>query len=82
MPRCWKGSAIGIQRLSCGDQWLIGDSSPMRGFRNCKECGQRPVEDIEVVVNWFGELICGVISMSNSPIGDASEPACLAESVD
>ena len=42
----------------------------------------RPVQDIEVVIDWFSVVMWGAINMSNSPIGGASEFLCPPEFVD
>ena len=39
-------------------------------------------QDNLVVVDWHDAVIWGVMKMSNSPIGGASESACPSESVD
>ena len=39
-------------------------------MRNVDLC---PVQDIEVVIDWFSAVMWGAIKMSNSPIGGASE---------
>ena len=43
---------------------------------SCEDYGLCPIQDIEVVVDWFGAV------MWNSPIGCIGESACPAESVD
>ena len=41
-----------------------------------------PVQDTEVVINWFSVVMWGTIKMTNSPVGGAREFLCPAESVD
>ena len=41
-----------------------------------------PFENIEVAIDWFSAAMWGAIRVYNSPIGGASESACLADSVD
>ena len=40
-----------------------------------------PVQDIDVVIDWFSAVMWSDIKMNNSPVGDASEFSCLPESV-
>ena len=42
----------------------------------------RPVQDTEVVIDWFNAVMWGAIKMSNSPVGGASEFSCPLKSVD
>ena len=42
----------------------------------------RPVQDIEVVIDWFSAVMWGAIKMSNSPVGGTSEFPCPLEFVD
>lgn len=76
-----KCDATGPERLSCNDQWLIGDWTPAKGYGNCGECGQCPIQDNEIV-DWFGAVLWGVIRMSSSRIGSSSKSTCPPESVD
>ena len=32
-----------------------------------------PIQDIEVIIDWFNVVMWGAIKMSNSPVGGASE---------
>ena len=77
-----KGNATSLERLSYDNWWLIDDTCLSSGCRICEEYDLCPVQDIEVVVDWFGAVMWCVIRMSNSPNGGASEFACRAESVD
>ena len=79
---CCKGNAISLERLSCNNEWLIGDVCLSSEYRSCEECDLCPVQDIEVVIDWFSAVIWGAIKMSNSPINGASEFSCPPESVD
>ena len=47
-----------------------------------KECDLGPIQNIEVVIDWFSVAMWGAIKMSNSPVGVASEFSCPPESVD
>lgn len=70
------------KRLSCNDQWLIGNGCPSNIHWICEECDQCPVHDNEMLADWFDDVMWGVIRMSNSSIGGTSESACPTESVD
>ena len=41
-----------------------------------------PIQDIEVVIDWFSVVIWGAIKMTNSPVGGVSKFSCPPESVD
>ena len=77
-----KGNAIGLERLSCENGRLIGDVCLSSGCWIYKESDMCPVQDIEVVIDWFSDVIWGAIKMTNSPVGGASEFSCPPESVD
>ena len=79
---CYKGNTTSPEGLSADDQWLIGDGCLSSGYRSCEECDLCPVQDAEVVIDWFGTVISVVIRINNSPVGGGSESACPAESVD
>ena len=80
VPRCCKGNAICLERLSCDNEWLIHDVCLSSECRSCEGCDLCPIQDIEVVIDWFSDV--GAIKMSNSPIGVASAFSCPLESVD
>ena len=41
-----------------------------------------PVQNTEVVINWFSVAMLGAIKLTNSPVGGANELSCPSESVD
>ena len=82
VPKCCKGNATGLERLSCDNAWLIGGVGLSSEYQSCEECDLCPIQDIEVVIDWFRTAISGAIKMTDSPISAASEFSCPAESVD
>ena len=82
MPRCCKGNATGLERLSYENELLISDVCLSSGCWTCKECDLCPIQDIEVVIDWFSAVMWGAIKMTNSPVGGAIEFSCPPESVD
>ena len=85
MPGCYKGNATSLEHLSCENERLIGDVCLSSGCWICKESEPCPIQDIEVVMGWFGVVMWGAIKMTNLPVGGASEfscPPCPPESVD
>ena len=69
---CCKGNAIGLERLSCENGRFIGDVCLSSGCCICQESDMCPVQDIEVVIDWFSAVMSGDIKMNNSPVGGAS----------
>ena len=82
VPGCCKGNATGLERLSCGNEWLIGDVCLSNGCWIGKESNICPVPEIEVVIDWCSAVMWGAIKMTNSLVGGASEVSCPPESVD
>ena len=82
MPGCCKGSATGLEHLSCENERLINVVCLSSGCWICKASDMHPVQDAEVVIKWFSFVMWGTIKMTNSPIGGASEFSCPPESVD
>lgn len=83
VPRCCKGNVTGLEPLSCDNEWLVGDAHLSNGCQNCEKCDLCPIQDNEVVIDWFCAVMWGgAIKMSNSPIGCANEFACPAEFVE
>ena len=82
VPGCRNGNTTGLERLACNNEWLISDACLSSEWRSCEECDLCPVQDIEVVIDWFSAVMWGAIKMSNSPVGGASEFSCPPESVD
>ena len=76
VPRCCKGNATGLERLSYDIEWLIGDVCLSSGWRSCEAYDLCPVRDIEVVIRWFSAVMWCAIKMITSTIGGASEFAC------
>ena len=79
---CYKGSATGLEHLSCENERLINDVCLSSGCWICKASDMHPVQDTEVVISWFSVVMWSIIKMTNSPVGGASELSCLPESVD
>ena len=77
-----KGNTTSLEHLSCENDWLIVDVCLSSGCWVWKESHMRPVQDIEVVIDWFSAMIGGDIKMCNSPVSGASEFSCPPESVD
>lgn len=71
-----------MEPLSYDNERLIDDVCLSSEFWSYEECDLCPVEDIEVIIDWFRVVMWGAIRMGNSPISGPSESACLAESVD
>ena len=82
VPGCCKDIATGLERLSCDNEWPIGDVSLSNEYRICEECDLYPVQDIDVAIDEFSAVTWVAIKMSNSPIAGDSEFSCLPESVD
>ena len=59
VPGCCKANATGLERLSCDNEWLIGDVCLSSECWVCKECDLRPVQDMEVVIDWFSAVMWG-----------------------
>ena len=53
VPRCCKGDATGLEHLSYENERLIGDVCLSNGCWICKEFDMCPVQDFEVVIDWF-----------------------------
>ena len=49
-PRCYEGDVTGLERLSCNDQWLIGDGCLSDWYRDCQKHDQSPIQDVEILV--------------------------------
>ena len=79
---CCKVNAIGLEHLSCENEWLTGDVCLSSGFWICNESELCPIQDIEVVIGWFSVVMWGANKMTNLPVGGASEFSCPLESVD
>ena len=82
MPRCYKGNATGLEHLSCENGWLIDDVCLSSGCWIYKASDMHPVQDAEVVINWFSVVMWSTIKITNSPVGGANELSCPPESVD
>ena len=73
VPRCCKGNGTGLEHLACENERLTDGVCLSSGCLICKESDLCPVQDIEVVIGWFGVVMWGAIKMMNSPIGGGSE---------
>ena len=71
---CYEGNATGLERFSCDHCWLIDGVSLSSVYPSCEEYDLCPVQDIEMVVDWFIVAMWGAIRVCNSSIGDASKP--------
>ena len=75
---CCKGNATGLEHFFYENERLIGDLCLSSGCWICKKSDTCPIQDIEVVINWFSVVMQSAIKMSNSPVGGASEFSCPA----
>ena len=82
VPRCCKGNATCLEHLSCENERLTSDACLSSGCWICKASDMHPVQDTEVVINWFSVVMWSTIKMTNSPVGGASERSCPPEFVD
>ena len=82
MPRCCKGNATGLERLSYKNERLMGDVCLLSGLWICNEYELCPIQDTKVVINWFSVVMWDTIKMTNSPVGGAHEFSCPAKSID
>ena len=83
MPRCCKGNATGLERLwSCENERLIHDVYLPGGCWICKAFDMHPIQDTEVVIDWFSVVMRRAINMTHSRAGGAGEVSCPPESVD
>ena len=82
VPGCFKGNATGLEHLSYENERPFGDVCLSNGCWICMESDMCPVQDIEVVIDWFSAVMWGDIKMSNSSVVGASEFSCPPEYVD
>ena len=68
VPGCCKGNVTGLEHLSYENERLIGDVCLSSGCRICKESDMRPVQGIEVVIDWFSAAMWGAIKMIIHPL--------------
>ena len=61
---CGNGNVTSLERLYCDNWWLIGDVCLSSGCQNCEECDLCPIQDIEVVIDWFSAMMRGGIKIS------------------
>lgn len=65
VPRCCKVDGIGPERLSCDNDWLIGDVCVSSEYWSCEKCDLCPVQDIEVAIERFSAMMWGTMRMRN-----------------
>ena len=82
MPGCCRGNSTSLEGLSFENERLIDDGCLSSGCWICKKCDLCPVQDVEVVIDWFSVVMWAAIKMTISPVGGASEFPCPLESVD
>ena len=82
LPGCCKGNTTGLEHLFCENEGLIHDVYLSSGCWICEASYLHPVQDTEVVIDWFSVVMWGAMKMTNSPVGGAGEVSCPPESVD
>ena len=82
VPGCCKGNAAGLEHISSKNEPLIGDVCLSSGRWICKESDMCPVQDIEVIIDWFSVVMWVAIKTSNLSVGGANQFSCRPESVD
>ena len=79
---CCKDNATDLKRLSCDDEWLVGDVCLSNECQSYEKYNLCLVQHIKVVIDWFSTVLWGAIKVSNSPTGGANDLSCPPESRD